>query len=54
VAAYASQKGDVKKLEKCMKVSNDLGVQIVKIADKKFRYPEAIRASCIGFGTHTW
>jgi multimeric flavodoxin WrbA len=54
VAAYASNKGDVKKLEKCMKAAEELGVQMVKIAEKKFVYPEEIKASHIGFGTHTW
>jgi multimeric flavodoxin WrbA len=54
VAAYASMKGDVKKLEKCMKAAEELGVQMVKIAEKKFVYPEGIKASHIGFGTHTW
>jgi hypothetical protein len=54
VAAYASNKGDVNKLEKCMKAAEELGVQIVKIAEKKFAYPEEIKASHIGFGTHTW
>jgi hypothetical protein len=54
VAAYASVKGDVKKLEKCMKTAEELGVQMVKIAEKKFQYPEEIKASHIGFGTHTW
>jgi multimeric flavodoxin WrbA len=54
VAAYASMKGDVKKLGKCMKSAEELGIQMVKIAEKKFTYPEEIRASHIGFGTHTW
>jgi multimeric flavodoxin WrbA len=54
VAAYASNKGDVKKLGKCMKAAEELGVQMVKIAGKKFTYPEEIKASHIGYGTHTW
>jgi multimeric flavodoxin WrbA len=54
IAAYASQKGDVKKLDKCRKASEDLGIQMVKIAEKKFTYPENIKAQHIGFGTHTW
>ena len=54
VAAYASNKGDVKKLEKCMKSAEELGVQMVKIAEKRFEYPAEIKASHIGFGTHTW
>jgi multimeric flavodoxin WrbA len=54
VAAYASHKGDVKKMEKCLKASEDLGIQMAKIAEKKFTYPEDIKAQHIGFGTHTW
>ena len=54
VAAYASNKGDVLKLEKCMKAAVDLGKQIVKIAGKKFTYPEEFKATHIAYGTHTW
>lgn len=54
VAAYASQKGDVKRLEKCQQSAEELGVQMVKIAERQFSYPEEIKASHIGFGTHTW
>jgi len=54
VAAYGSNKGDVKKLEKCMKAAVELGVQVVKIAEQKFTYPKEIKASHIGYGTHTW
>ncbi len=54
VAAYASNKGDVKKLEKCMKAAADLGMQMVKIAERRFTYPEEFQSSHIGYGTHTW
>jgi hypothetical protein len=54
VAAYASNKGDVEKLEKCMRAASDLGMQMVKIAGKKFKYPEEFKASHIAYGTHTW
>jgi multimeric flavodoxin WrbA len=54
VAAYASNKGDVEKLEKCMRAASDLGMQMVKIAEKKFKYPEEFKASHIAYGTHTW
>ena len=54
IAAYASNKGDVKKLEKCMKSAEALGVQMVKISEQKFEYPAEIKATHIGFGTHTW
>jgi len=54
VAAYSSNKGDVKRLEKCMKAATDLGMQMVKMAEKKFTYPEEFGASHIAYGTHTW
>ncbi len=54
IAAYASNKGDVKKLEKCAQAARDLGMQMVKIAEKKFKYPEEFKASHIAYGTHTW
>lgn len=54
VAAYGSNKGDVKRLQKCLKAAEELGIQAVKIAEKKFCYPEDIKAQHIGFGTHTW
>ena len=54
VAAYASNKGDVKKLDKCMKAAGELGKQVVMIAEKKFTYPEEIKAPHFAFGTHTW
>ena len=53
VAAYAAIEGDVKKLEKCMKAAEDLGAQMVKIAEKKFTYPEEFKATHIAYGTHT-
>ena len=54
VAAYASNKGDVKKLEKCMKAAEDLGAQMVKISEKGFIYPEEFKATHFAYGTHTW
>ncbi len=54
VAAYAANKGDVNKLEKCMMAATDLGKQMVKIAEKRFQYPEEFKASHFGYGTHTW
>jgi multimeric flavodoxin WrbA len=54
IAAYGSNKGDVKKLEKCMKASEELGKQVVKIAEKKFTYPGNMKANYIAYGTHTW
>jgi multimeric flavodoxin WrbA len=54
VAAYAASKGDVKKLEKCMKSAVELGKQIVRIVERKFTYPEEFQATHIAYGTHTW
>ncbi len=54
VAAYASSKGDVKKLEKCMKTAGELGQQVVLIAKKRFTYPDEIKGPHFAFGTHTW
>jgi multimeric flavodoxin WrbA len=54
VAAYAAQAGDVKKLPKCMIAAEDLGKQMVKMAEKKFTYPAEFQATHIGYGTHTW
>ncbi len=51
IAAYGGGKGDVKDLEKCMKATGDLGREIVKIAAKKFEYPEG--GTHIAYGTHT-
>jgi hypothetical protein len=44
VASYAAAKGDVKKLPKCMQAARDRGKQVVKIAEKKFKYPKDIEA----------
>jgi multimeric flavodoxin WrbA len=54
VAAYAGSVGEVKKLPKCLSAAEDLGRQIVKIAEKKFTYPEEYKATHIAYGTHTW
>jgi len=54
VAAYAGGEGDVSKLQKCMKAAEELGSQMVKIAEKKFTYPEEFKATHIAYGTHTW
>ncbi len=53
VAAYAGPKGDVKKLEQCMKATFDLGRQMVQIAEKRFEYPKEFRRSSFAYGTHT-
>ena len=53
VAAYAAAKGDVKELPKCMQAAQNLGKQVVKIVEKKFKYPKDIEAPHYAFGTHT-
>jgi multimeric flavodoxin WrbA len=54
VAAYAGGEGDVNKLQKCMQAAEELGAQMVRIAEKKFKYPEEFKATHIAYGTHTW
>jgi multimeric flavodoxin WrbA len=54
VAAYAADEGGVNKLEKCLKAAEDLGAQMVEIAEKKFTYPEEYKAAHFAYGTHTW
>jgi multimeric flavodoxin WrbA len=53
VAAYGGPKGDVRKLEQCMKVTGELGRQMVQIVAKKFEYPKEFRKASFGYGTHT-
>jgi len=53
IAAYGSNKGDIKDYGRCMKASNDLGKQMAQIIEKGFRYPEG-KANYIAFGTHTF
>ncbi|MEJ2110811.1 MAG: flavodoxin family protein [Acidobacteriota bacterium] len=53
VAAYGSNKGDVRDYEKCEKAAEALGRQMVQIIEKKFTYPEG-KANYMAFGTHTF
>jgi multimeric flavodoxin WrbA len=53
VAAYASGKGDVKDLPKCMVAAGNLGRQMVKIIQTQFRYPAEFDRTHMAFGTHT-
>jgi len=53
VAAYGSNKGDVKDLKQCMKASGELGRNMVKIIKKKFVYPGG-KANYMAYGTHTF
>ncbi len=54
VAAYAAGEGEVDKLEKCMKAAEELGAQMVQIAERKFTYPQEYMATHFAYGTHTW
>ena len=53
VAMYSGAVHDLQKLEKGMKAARDLGRQMVKLADKKFEYPEEFPPRPFAFGTHT-
>jgi hypothetical protein len=53
ISAYASAKGDVKDLVKCMAATKELGKQMVKLIDMKFEYPPEYPLSFFAFGTHT-
>jgi len=53
VAAYASGKGDVRKMEQGMKAAWELGRQMVQLAAKNFEYPSEFRKRSIAYGTHT-
>ena len=53
VALYSGAVDDVKKLEKGIMAARDLGRQMVKLAEKKFKYPEEFPSTHFAFGTHT-
>jgi multimeric flavodoxin WrbA len=53
VAAYGLVAEDLKKLEKCMQASNDLGRTMVAIAKMNFKYPAELMGKAIAYGTHT-
>ena len=53
VAAYATVKGDAKRLEKGIKAAFRLGKEIVQLVDKKFEYPKEFPRNYFAFGTHT-
>ena len=54
VAAYGSNKGDVKDMTRCLESAGDLGRQMARIIQKGFRYPEGMKGNYIAFGTHTF
>ena len=53
VAVYANDKGEVRKMEQCMKAAYNLGREMVQIAAKGFKYPAGFRRNHYAFGTHT-
>ena len=53
VAAYATNKRDVKKLEKGMEAAFKLGKEMVLLVDKKFEFPTEFPRNHFAFGTHT-
>ena len=53
VAAYANNKGEVRKMEQCMKAAYNLGREMVQIAAKGFEYPTEFARNFYAFGTHT-
>ena len=53
VAMYSGAVDELQKLEKGMKAARDLGRQMVKLAEKKFEYPEEFPPRPFAFGTHT-
>lgn len=53
VAAYSGSKGGVKDMPKANQAAWDLGREMVKIAEQKFKYPADIERQHFAFGTHT-
>ncbi|MHA1884974.1 MAG: flavodoxin family protein [Promethearchaeota archaeon] len=53
VAAYATDKGNVRQREKGMEAAFKLGIEMVQLVDKKFEYPAEFPRNYFGFGTHT-
>ena len=53
VAAYATEKGDVLKLEKGIKAAYRLGREMVELVNKNFRFPDGYHSNHFAFGTHT-
>ena len=54
VAMYSGAVDDLQKLEKGMKAAKNLGSQMVKLAEKNFKYPEEFPPQHFAFGTHTY
>jgi multimeric flavodoxin WrbA len=52
ISAYPGN--DLKKLEKCLKATADLGRQMVRLCAMDFKYPTEFGRTHIAYGTHTW
>lgn len=53
VAAYANNKGDIRKMEQGMKAAWELGREMVQIAAKQFEFPGEFARNFFAYGTHT-
>ena len=53
VAAYALEKGEVRKREQGMKAAWELGREMVHLVRKKFEFPSEFGRSHFAYGTHT-
>lgn len=53
VAAYANNKGDIRKMEQGMKAARELGREMVQIAAKQFEFPGEFARNFFAYGTHT-
>jgi len=53
VAVYATNKGEVRKMEQGMRAAYNLGREMVQIAAKGFEYPTEFARNFYAFGTHT-
>lgn len=53
VSAYAGSPDDLRKMEKCMEATRDLGRLMAVLAKMNFKYPAEFTARPIAYGTHT-
>jgi hypothetical protein len=53
IGAYSLGADELKKLEKCLQASTDLGRAMVVMAKMNFKHPADLTGRSIAFGTHT-
>lgn len=53
VAAYATEKGGIRKKERALKAAWELGREMVQLVRKGFEFPSEFRRSIFAYGTHT-